>query len=420
MRVDKPTHAPTAIAAVLGVAALAAVPSMTPATAATVTVRTVKVGAPGNASVAVVPFTDAIYQSCSDAPQTSAGCQTVGGVDYNYGIGRARSHRQAVGDVPEHGRSDRPRPARPLRAIESSSAWPKYGQINYRRRRRQRPPLLGRLPGSGPTSPTASPTSCRPPGSSTRSTTAPALQDNRSAGGFNYVTYQVRLSHSRPGAACTTSPATSAPERPAATRRASSCPSQDEWIKAAYFDPSGGGTYSYWKYPTNAGSLRRRHRHRPEHDHARPHDRRCHERRDPAARHLPRVRQRGTRAGARRRCSPMTARASTRSGSTPPPTPRPTRAASAPSARRGPVAVGHPGSGRQRGRVDRHDHAAAGRQPRPRVWRRLHGGVSNAPAYQLWPSAVGLQPQDNKFYDHTYPWLGFRIGVVGNLKVKKH
>ena len=30
-------------------------------------------------------------------------------------------------------------------------------------------------------------------------------------------------------------------------------PSQNEWIKAAYYDPSGGGTYSYWKYPTNAG-----------------------------------------------------------------------------------------------------------------------------------------------------------------------
>lgn len=51
----------------------------------------------------------------------------------------------------------------------------------------------------------------------------------------------------------------------------------------------------------------------------------------------------------------------------------------------------------------------------PRVWRRLHGGIANAPAYQLWLSAVGLQPQDNAFYTATYPWLGFRIGVVGKL-----
>jgi hypothetical protein len=51
-----------------------------------------------------------------------------------------------------------------------------------------------------------------------------------------------------------------------------------------------------------------------------------------------------------------------------------------------------------------------------RVWRRLHGGISNAEAFQMWPSAVGLQPQDNEFYRHTYPWLGVRIGVIGELK----
>ena len=44
----------------------------------------------------------------------------------------------------------------------------------------------------------------------------------------------------------------------------------------------------------------------------------------------------------------------------------------------------------------------------------LHGGVPNAPGYQLWLSAIGLQPQDNKFYNAVYPWLGFRIGVIGN------
>jgi hypothetical protein len=49
------------------------------------------------------------------------------------------------------------------------------------------------------------------------------------------------------------------------------------------------------------------------------------------------------------------------------------------------------------------------------VWRRLHGGIANAPAYQLWLSAVGLQPQNNPFYDLTYPWLGFRVGVIGSL-----
>jgi hypothetical protein len=50
-----------------------------------------------------------------------------------------------------------------------------------------------------------------------------------------------------------------------------------------------------------------------------------------------------------------------------------------------------------------------------RVWRRLHGGIANAGAYQLWLSAVGLQPQDNVLFTATYPWLGFRIGVIGDL-----
>jgi formylglycine-generating enzyme required for sulfatase activity len=48
-----------------------------------------------------------------------------------------------------------------------------------------------------------------------------------------------------------------------------------------------------------------------------------------------------------------------------------------------------------------------------RVWRRLHGGIANAPAYQLWLSAVGLQPQDNAAFTRTYPWLGIRVGVIG-------
>ncbi len=54
-----------------------------------------------------------------------------------------------------------------------------------------------------------------------------------------------------------------------------------------------------------------------------------------------------------------------------------------------------------------------------RVWRRLHGGIANAPVYQLWLSAVGLQPQDNTLFTATYPWLGIRIGALGNLKPAK-
>jgi len=49
------------------------------------------------------------------------------------------------------------------------------------------------------------------------------------------------------------------------------------------------------------------------------------------------------------------------------------------------------------------------------VWRRLHGGVANASKFQLWISATGLQPQDIVLLANTYPWLGFRVGVIGNL-----
>jgi hypothetical protein len=50
------------------------------------------------------------------------------------------------------------------------------------------------------------------------------------------------------------------------------------------------------------------------------------------------------------------------------------------------------------------------------VWPPGDGGGRTAAwstAYQMWISAVGLQPQDNTFYVHTYPWLGFRIGSIG-------
>src|SRR3954464_11932634 len=76
--------------AALAVAASALVLAAPPAVQAapkraSVTLKTVTVGQPGNQSVGIVPFTDAIYPSCSGAP---SGCITVGGVDYRYRIGQ--------------------------------------------------------------------------------------------------------------------------------------------------------------------------------------------------------------------------------------------------------------------------------------------------------------------------------------------
>jgi hypothetical protein len=49
-----------------------------------------------------------------------------------------------------------------------------------------------------------------------------------------------------------------------------------------------------------------------------------------------------------------------------------------------------------------------------RNWHYYHGGVANAPAYPLEISAFGHAPADFGI-QRIYPWLGFRIGVIGNL-----
>ena len=95
-----------------------------------VTVRTVEVGKPGNASIGVVPFTDAIYDSCADAPSAKQGCQTVGGVDYRYGIGQLEitvsQWVKFLNTVDPTGRNRH----RLYAPTQSSAKWPEYGQVN--------------------------------------------------------------------------------------------------------------------------------------------------------------------------------------------------------------------------------------------------------------------------------------------------
>ena len=49
----------------------------------------------------------------------------------------------------------------------------------------------------------------------------------------------------------------------------------------------------------------------------------------------------------------------------------------------------------------------------PRITRRMHGSVSNAKVYQHG-LAVGPQPERNAIPRNIYPWLGFRVGLIGN------
>lgn len=382
------------------------------------TLKTVKVGAPGNPSVGIVPFEDAVYPSCAEAPQAKPACQQVGGVKYRYGIGQLEvtvSQWVAFLNTVDPAGGNR---HHLYSANESSSAWPKYGQIDF---------SSGSARGHHYS--VASPEwADKPYGFANFLRTARFVNSlsngqllSRHAsdeGGFSYVTYRVRLSpRTERGMYDMT--------KRAATRSHKSgfvAPSQDEWIKAAYYDPSGGGTYSYWKYPTNPGVF-----------------------------------------GDNTATAPKTTTLDASNGDVTNASTQPLatyHSSEVPAPSWCPVAVGSPeacasvnpfgidpttyaaiyqgslstvgqalttspwGTLDQGGNVVEWTDtitpppAPSGRT-QGRVWRRLHGGIANAPAYQLWLSAVGLQPQDNTLFTATYPWLGFRIGVLGKLRVSK-
>ncbi|MCU7820163.1 hypothetical protein [Kitasatospora sp. DSM 101779] len=376
-----------------------------------VTVTTARVGAPGNPPVAVVPFTDAIYQSCADAPPGSTDCLTVGGVGAPYEIGQLEvtvgqwvaflNTADRRGRDP-HGLYDR---------TESPSAWPKFGPISF-----------SPTAADGHHYSVAYPEwADKPYGFADFLKAARfvnSLYNGRliskqasTSGSYEYVTYQVELSPQTERGMYDLA-------RPDATRTHDSgfvVPSQDEWIKAAYYDPSGGGTYSYWKYPTNPGVFGD----------------------GEASAPAPTVLDPATGDVTNAATQPL---ASYHASGLPAPSWCPGQVQPAVCSTVNPFGldpiayraiyqgslstVGQARTTSPWGTLDQGGNAVewtdtitpppAGGDP-ARVWRREHGGVSNAPAYQMWPSAVGLQPQDNAFFSHTYPWLGFRVGVIGNL-----
>ncbi len=405
-----------ALGALTAVAIVAlALPGISAATPkpAVLTLKTVKVGAPGNPSVGIVPFSDAIYPSCEQAPdEKGPACQQVGGVKYRYGIGQLEiTVAQYVAFLNTADPAGRNR-HRLYSDTESSSAWPRFGQIDF---------SAGARHGRHYT--VASPEwADKPYGFANFLRSARfvnSLYNGRLlsklpgiANGFPAVTYRVRLSRRTERGMYTMTDRT-------ATRSAEKgfvVPSQNEWIKAAYYDPSGGGTYSYWQYPTNPGAFG----------------------------------DEGAAAPKQATLDPATGDV-TNASSQPlaiyhtPKTPAPAWCPSTQTATACETvnpfgfsaekyAQGYAGSlgtvGQaltlspwgtldQGGNVvewtDTITPPPSGRSG-GRVWRRLHGGIANAPVYQLWLSAVGLQPQENTFFTATYPWLGIRVGVLGNLK----
>ena len=397
---------------VLAAAALA-VPAISAAAPApsVLTFKTVKVGAPGNPSVGITPFKDAVYRSCDEAAQTRPPCQEVGAVGYGYGIGQLEvtvaQWVAFLNTVDPAGRNKH----RLYSASESSTAWPKYGQIDF-----------AASVGKGRHYAVASPEWADKPYGFANFLRAARFVNSlyngqvlsrraSSAGGFRYVTYRVRLSRR------TESGMYEMTNRKATRSHKTGfvVPSQDEWIKAAYFDPNGGGKYSYWKYPTNPGVF---------------------ETEDEAA-SAPKSVTLDPTTGDVTNASTQPL-ANFRAPGAPVPSWCPAAFSPETCASVNPLGiapatyaelfqgslstVGQALTVSPWGTLDQGGNAVEWTDTitpppfgtsGPRVWRRLHGGIANAPVYQLWLSAIGLQPQDNSFFTATYPWLGLRIGVLG-------
>jgi formylglycine-generating enzyme required for sulfatase activity len=420
-------HLRARLALMLALGTVALVAFAAPASAlaapapAVLTLKTVKVGSPNNASVAIQPFKDAIYPNCEAAPEGE--CLTVGKVKYRYDIGQLEitvkqwvaflNTADPTGKDPHH----------LYESSESASAWPKYGAIDF-----------SSSAGKGRHYTVASPEwSEKPYGFANFLRSARFVNSlyngqliskkASSEGAFKYVTYKIRLSRNTE----TGMYDMKRNRRAGPTRAAKSgfvVPSQNEWIKAAYFDPNGSGTYSYWKYPTNAGVF------------------------GDGTATAPKTTTLNPGNGEVTNAATQPLATYHDSNATPPvaaPTWCPAVIVPAESCNtvnpfgidpttyakiyQGSLStVGQAKTTSPWGTLDQGGNvvewtdtitASPTGSSDGRVWRRLHGGIANAPGYQLWLSAVGLQPQDNTLFTATYPWLGLRIGVVGNLKPAK-
>jgi hypothetical protein len=383
------------------------------------TFKTMEVGAPGNPAVGIVPFTDAIYRSCAEVakPENPRApvCQEVGDVGYGYGINKLEvtvgQWVKFLNTVDPPGRNAH----RLYSETESGAAWPRFGQINFssgapagRHYTAAAPEWLDKPYGFADFLRSARFINSLYNGKLVSKTSG-------SEGAFTFTTYKVRLSRQ-------TERGMYDMRKRAMTRAHGTgfvVPSQDEWIKAAYFDPKGSGTYSYWKYPTNAGEFGDNTKTAPTQATLNPAN--------------GDVTNAGSQAVAIYHAmeTPQLywcpSNQSTDDCNTVNPFKFP----------EGVYAKGYQGSlgtvGQAKtlspwGTLDQGGNVVEWTDTitappfgvkGKRVWRRLHGGIANAPVYQLWLSAVGLQPQDNAAFTATYPWLGLRVGVVGDLKLGK-
>jgi hypothetical protein len=355
-----------------------------------------------------------IYKNCSEAPPSKKRCLTVGAVNYKYGIGEfdvtVSQYVTFLNTVDPGGRNKRQ-----LYFDDMSPAnWPKYGSIAY---------SSGASRGNHYT--VAYPEWANKPFNfadfSRAARFANSLTNGKvlsktssTSGGFNYTTYKVRLSPNTERGMYT-------PSNPATTRNKSTgfvVPSNNEWIKAAYYDPKGGGTDSYWAYatgPFNAPNVAVLNPTTGDVENAADQPLATYNPDDPnSSADTP-----GGPTGAAPDWCPS--QAGSACNNLPADFPTGLDLEKNYTANVSPVGADKTpspwGTYDQNGNVVQILDTLA---PQPagynflRNWHYYHGGVANAPAYQLEISGFGYFPADTALL-RAYPWLGFRIGVVGNL-----
>ena len=396
-----------------------------------VTIRLAKVGDPGNKSVGVIqtfggpkgqfvdpPKGTGIYKTCDDAPAAPPPCLTVGAVGYTYGIGE---YEVTVGQYVTFLNTADP-DGRNLRQLYldtmSPTVWAQYGSISYSSAADRGEHYAVAYPewANKPFNFGDFRRGARFANSLTNGDVISKEQE--SSGGFTYDVYKVRLS-----------PETEkgmydmADETPTRTQGDGFVvSSNDEWIKAAYYDPKGGGTESYWAYPTG------------------PFDQPNVSVLDPATGDVTNADNQPLAT-----YNPNDPNSSVDTPGAPPgaaPTWCPPQAGKKACETVTPFnlplqlefkyrqvyqanvsTVGQAKTPSPWGAYDMGGNVVEvldSLAPQPagyhflREWRYYHGGVANAPAYQVEISAFGYFPQDPAVA-RFYPWLGFRLAVIGNV-----
>lgn len=404
--------------------------------------NTVKVRAPRNPKAWIIPFwndvyssqvscraalpavRDAVDQNADPGVQTTSAtsCMSVGRVAYKYQIAETElTVAQWVvflNTVDPKGRNRH----RLWNAAQSSRVWPKYGSVN----RNKRAPRGQRYY-------VASPEWANKPYNVADFRRAARLANALDNGQLikkrkrrvstvtgerlRRTTYKVRLSRDTKSGMYKMSNRKATRD----SKNGFAVSSQDEWIKAAYFDPKGGGKHSYWDYPTNPGKY----------VHCPVTTSGCAAGEQPAATQLDaigNVTNSGTQPLASYLAFP---------GAAPPdwcPSPfTAAQCAKSPFTPLSDIYVGNMSSVGQAltrspwGTLDQGGNVVeitdtiappevvveqVPTADTSVVWRRWHGGVVTATGYQMWLSAVGVTPQTVPGYA-VNPWRGLRLVARG-------